>query len=87
MGVGNILFSAMIIVAVIVGSLFAMNYYSTLPVNADSYGNTPTAGNNNTANMVVNGTAAGTSAESGFLIFVAVLLVLAIIAYFAFKRY
>lgn len=77
----------MIIVAVIVGSLFAMNYYSSPSKTIDSYGNAPTAANNNTANVVVNATATGTSAESGLLIFVAVLLVLAIIAYFAFKRY
>lgn len=87
MGIGNILFGAMIIVAVVIGSIFAMNYYSNQPVNTDSYGNAPTTANNNTANMVVNGTASGTNAESGLLIFVAVLLILAIIAYFAFKRY
>jgi hypothetical protein len=86
MGVANILLGFIIIMAVVVGSVFSVNYYSNQTVTTDTYGNAPSVSNNATALAVVNGSATGTQAEGGLVIFVAVLFVFGIIAYYAFGR-
>ena len=86
MGVANILFGLIIIVGVVVGSLFAVNYYSTQSNTSDTYGNVPTAANNLTTDTIINASSTGTSAESGLVIFIAALFVFGIISLYVFKR-
>jgi ABC-type transport system involved in multi-copper enzyme maturation permease subunit len=87
MGVANILFGLFIIAGVLIGSVFVVNYYSSQPANVDTFGNTPTATQNDTAGIIINGTATGVNAEGGLLVFVAALLCFAILALYVFKRY
>jgi len=86
MGVANILFGLIIITGVVVGSIFAVNYYSTQSASVDTYGNVPTAANNLTTDTIVNASGTGTQAESALVIFIAVLFVFGIISLYVFKR-
>ena len=82
----GIIFGVFVVAVVVVGSVFAASYFSSSGTVTDSYGNTVTAANNNTIGMATNVSATGTSVESGFLIFVAALVGVAFVWYFATKR-
>lgn len=87
MSIPSFLLAIGVIAAVVVGSLFAVNYYASKNTITDSYSNTVTDANNQTIGVVSNVSSTGTNVESGFFIFIAVAFVFAGIGYFATKRH
>ena len=87
MSAGSTIVGVFIIACIVVGMIFAANYYTgnKSPVT-DTYGNITGEASNSTSLMVSNITATGESVESGFLILVAVMAIIALIVYFVFKR-
>lgn len=87
MSASSTIIGVFIIGCVVVGMIFAANYYTgkSSPVT-DTYGNITGEASNSTSMMVSNITATGESVESGFLIFVAVMAIVSIIVYYIFKR-
>ena len=74
MNIGSLIFAAVILAMVVVGSLFVIVNQSSAVV-PDTYGNMPSASVNDTALLVGNVTNVGVMAGSGMFLIMALLVV------------